>query len=296
MRIRSIKPEFWRSDDIVKLRRDVRLLFVGLWSYVDDNGVGVDDFRQIAADLFALEDDPVAARTFVREGLATLSAASLVVRYEHLGRRYLFIPTWDRHQRVDKPSKPRYPRPDDCGATVTSGNADPRDILATSSRESPDGLAPGAGEQGSRGAGDTDSSSPSARTAVRDDGRDGEADPEPQTRAAPDQPGEQTAAPRGPSRSTAGTRLPDDFPLTAEMIAWARENAPTCATPDHEAFCDYWRSVPGAKGRKLDWIATWRNWMRREHNDRARRNGNGRQKGDGKPTTTSPRNRWMERE
>jgi len=35
------------------------------------------------------------------------------------------------------------------------------------------------------------------------------------------------------------------------------------------AFGDYWRGVPGAKGNKLDWIATWRNWVRGEKRDRA---------------------------
>lgn len=54
------------------------------------------------------------------------------------------------------------------------------------------------------------------------------------------------------------------------MAAWAREKAPSCGTADHESFCDYWRGVPGTKGRKLDWVATWRNWMRREHERRAR--------------------------
>jgi uncharacterized protein YdaU (DUF1376 family) len=29
-------------------------------------------------------------------------------------------------------------------------------------------------------------------------------------------------------------------------------------------FTDYWRACPGAKGRKSDWFATWRNWCRRE--------------------------------
>jgi hypothetical protein len=28
-------------------------------------------------------------------------------------------------------------------------------------------------------------------------------------------------------------------------------------------FVDYWRAQPGAKGRKTDWPATWRNWIRR---------------------------------
>ena len=30
-----------------------------------------------------------------------------------------------------------------------------------------------------------------------------------------------------------------------------------------EEFRDYWISVPGAKGRKSDWTATWRNWCRK---------------------------------
>jgi 5-methylcytosine-specific restriction endonuclease McrA len=29
-------------------------------------------------------------------------------------------------------------------------------------------------------------------------------------------------------------------------------------------FADYWKAVPGAKGRKLDWDATWRNFIRSE--------------------------------
>jgi hypothetical protein len=290
VRIRSIKPEFWRSDDITRLRRDVRLLFIGLWSYVDDNGVGIDDHRQITADLFALEDDPVAARTFVRDGLATLSAALLIIRYEHDGKRYLYIPTWDRHQRVDKPGRPRYPRPDTDGTTIiTSGNAETGQEFAEPSRESRDTLAPGAGEQRSRGTGDTDSSSPSARDA-REDGRDGATDPETLTTEAPvPSPGEPKAAPRGPSRSTAGTRLPDDFPVTDTMRDWARTNTPLCGTTDHEAFCDYWRSMPGAKGRKADWVATWRNWMRREQKQRGTYHPRAHHNGTPKPSTTDER-------
>jgi len=62
------------------------------------------------------------------------------------------------------------------------------------------------------------------------------------------------------------TRLPDDFSLTDErrLVAEA-ERLPADRT--FAKFCDYWRSAPGAKGRKLDWDATWRNWCR---NDRDR--------------------------
>ena len=55
MRIRSIKPEFWRSRDIANLNWDARLVFIGLWSYVDDNGVGKDIDYDIIGDLFAAD-------------------------------------------------------------------------------------------------------------------------------------------------------------------------------------------------------------------------------------------------
>ncbi|PKV95904.1 hypothetical protein ATK30_6837 [Amycolatopsis echigonensis] len=148
MRIRSIRPEFWRSDDINQLSREVRLLFIGLWSYVDDNGVGVDDHRQIAADLFPLDDDPREVREFVREGLATLSRVLLLTRFEHDSRSYIFIPTWDKHQKIDRPGKPRYPRP---GEPAASGNVEARSEKDSNSRQDRETIATGEGEKGRRG-------------------------------------------------------------------------------------------------------------------------------------------------
>jgi vancomycin resistance protein YoaR len=34
-----------------------------------------------------------------------------------------------------------------------------------------------------------------------------------------------------------------------------------------QKFRDHWCATPGAKGTKLDWPATWRNWIRREMSD-----------------------------
>ncbi len=31
-----------------------------------------------------------------------------------------------------------------------------------------------------------------------------------------------------------------------------------------DRFRDYWHAAPGERGRKLDWSATWRNWVRRD--------------------------------
>lgn len=139
MRIRSIKPEFWRSEDIAALDRDTRLLFIGLWSYVDDNGVGRDIESLIVADLFAL-DDPSESLAMVSRGLRTLFEGGLITRYIVAGKRFFAVTKWSDHQKIDHPNKARYADP-------TCGDAQ----FATSSRELRDILSPGAVEQGNRG-------------------------------------------------------------------------------------------------------------------------------------------------
>lgn len=142
MRIRSIKPEFWRSSDISKLPIEDRLLFIGLWSYVDDNGVGIDKLAAISADLFADDIERDASDTFARvsRGLQNLSESERIVRYAVDGAHYLSITNWGKHQRIDKPGKPRFPRHD-------AEDAEIRDTLATVSTT----LAPVTGEQRNRG-------------------------------------------------------------------------------------------------------------------------------------------------
>ena len=38
-------------------------------------------------------------------------------------------------------------------------------------------------------------------------------------------------------------------------------------------FADYWRSQPGQRGVRVDWLATWRNWVRNERAPTARAGG-----------------------
>lgn len=48
------------------------------------------------------------------------------------------------------------------------------------------------------------------------------------------------------------------------MITWARENTPNVGLAETAAFVDWAISAPGSRGVKKDWVAAWRNWMRRE--------------------------------
>ena len=72
------------------------------------------------------------------------------------------------------------------------------------------------------------------------------------------------AAPKVRPKKTA-TRLDDTWQLPDEYAQWCRENRPdlnpyTVA----DQFKDYWIAQPGAKARKQDWFATWRNWCRNQ--------------------------------
>ncbi len=70
---------------------------------------------------------------------------------------------------------------------------------------------------------------------------------------------EVVAEPRARAR---GTRIPDPFPVTPEMVAWARERVPGVdGRHETEKFANYWRAKTGQGATKLDWVATWRNWM-----------------------------------
>ena len=126
MRIRTIKPEFWRSEDIAQLDPWERLLFIGLWNYVDDNGVGKDNSAAIAGDLFVhdLENDP-SIFFKVESGLKHLADAGLIQRYEVDGRRYVYVSAWSLHQRINRPSRARLPLPVTIHGALTEHSLSP---------------------------------------------------------------------------------------------------------------------------------------------------------------------------
>jgi hypothetical protein len=67
------------------------------------------------------------------------------------------------------------------------------------------------------------------------------------------------------SQAKRGTRLSDDWFLPKSYGEWAVSEGYDVDAIREQAACfkDYWIGVPGQRGVKLDWEATWRNWMRR---------------------------------
>lgn len=70
------------------------------------------------------------------------------------------------------------------------------------------------------------------------------------------------------SRASKGSRLPSDWVLPDDWRDWALTERPdwnlahVCKVAD--TFRDFWIAKSGANACKLDWLATWRNWVRNE--------------------------------
>lgn len=91
-----------------------------------------------------------------------------------------------------------------------------------------------------------------------------------------------------------GHRLPENFTPSQAMQDWARVHAPLVGWDQHQEFVDHWIAQPGIKGRKTNWVATWRNWMRKAQRDieAAQRRGGRRVSGSPRPHNSDIPEGW----
>lgn len=105
-RIRTVKPDFWTDEKIGRLKREERLLFIGLWNLADDQGVIKNSSVYIKGQLFSYDDD---LRTLTIDAwLASLITARMLVPFRFEAESYLCIRTFDEHQLINRPSKAKF--------------------------------------------------------------------------------------------------------------------------------------------------------------------------------------------
>lgn len=116
-RIRSLKPEFWVSEQVGECSTSARLTFVGMWTFCDDQGVHPAKPKTLKAELFPMDD---ISSTDVAGWVEELVKAGLVAQFTGRdGERYWHVTGWAKHQKIDKPSF-KYPAP------PTRSNAAPK--------------------------------------------------------------------------------------------------------------------------------------------------------------------------
>jgi len=96
-----IKPGIWTNFELGTLPIPARLLFIGLISLADDEGRGRAEARLLRASFFAFDDITVDE---VVQCMDMLDRAHFIYRWvDARGREYYVLPTWKRHQRIDRP-------------------------------------------------------------------------------------------------------------------------------------------------------------------------------------------------
>lgn len=80
-------------------------------------------------------------------------------------------------------------------------------------------------------------------------------------------------------RRARATRITADSILSDEDRQFALDNGVQDPTAEWAEFIDYWIAVPGTRGTKLDWPATWRNRVRMVATKHGAKNGNSREIG-----------------
>lgn len=134
-RIRTIKPEFWTSEQVVSCSIPARLLFIGLWNFCDDYGIHPRSLRRIKMEIFPGDYDMTLE--VIDELIGELENArgpgdkhGLVRRYDVDGHGYLQVTGWSRNQKIDRPTS-RWPPPQEyCDSESDRRSIDDQSTIA----------------------------------------------------------------------------------------------------------------------------------------------------------------------
>lgn len=102
-RIRSLKPEWLQDQNIQALDDSARVMSVALILMADDYGNGRAAPAFLDAQVWPAERGKAAT------ALAALQDIGYVQLYQVRGQSYYHLRNWAKHQRVNRPGKPRVP-------------------------------------------------------------------------------------------------------------------------------------------------------------------------------------------
>lgn len=104
-RIRTIKPEFWTDERVVNLSPLARLLFIGMWNFVDDDGRAAYSPSRLKMQILPADSVEVS------ELLGEIRREKLIEVYTVDEKEYFHVCNFAKHQKVDKRTPSKHPSP-----------------------------------------------------------------------------------------------------------------------------------------------------------------------------------------
>ena len=102
-RQRMIKPKFWDDVKVGKLKRDARLLYIGMWNFSDDLGVVISDPIYLKSKIFPYDKD--IQLTQFENWLADLEKLGFISRLRFNNEGFYYLPKFSRHQTINRPNE-----------------------------------------------------------------------------------------------------------------------------------------------------------------------------------------------
>jgi hypothetical protein len=101
MRIRTVKPDFWKNERMCSLPEFTRLLALALLNYADDEGYFPANVVIMRGELFPLMEDSLS----IQGALTELSRIDYVrIASAKDGRKYGWVVNFTKHQRINRPT------------------------------------------------------------------------------------------------------------------------------------------------------------------------------------------------
>ena len=107
-RKRMIAPSFWTDEKAGECSMMERLLFLGLISNADDEGIGRANPKLLKSLIFPYDDLRISD---FEKSLDKLASLKLIRLYQHDGQKYYTVTNFRKHQTINRPTPSELPKP-----------------------------------------------------------------------------------------------------------------------------------------------------------------------------------------
>jgi len=133
-RIRYLKPEFFKDEDVAALTLEARLCYQGLWILADKAGRLEDRPLRLKVEIFPYDGIDIEKCLKQLSKVKPHSGLPFILRYKVEGQKYIQIINWDKHQKphhTEKDSEiPPHP-PMEKGSLKGMGNLNLKQLEAS---------------------------------------------------------------------------------------------------------------------------------------------------------------------